>query len=90
MNAEGRIQVREFVIRFRETMKIVTENYLGELDELVGGDQWDTDDEAEEEWVSDGCVKAVVIGLLQLIAEAETGDIAKVHASSNLGLVSFR
>ena len=72
-------------------MKIVTESYLGELDELVGSDQWATDDEAEEEWVSDGCVKAVVIGLLQLIAEAETGDIAKVHVSSILGgLVPFR
>ena len=63
-------------------MKGVTESYLEELEELVGNDQWTTEGDADEagaEWVSDGCIKAVVIALLHLIAQDEAGEIAKVH-----------
>jgi hypothetical protein len=83
--AECRIQIREFVLRFACIMdsRSVSRKTLEELEELSGessrgkGRGWDSDGNDAEAgvvgWVSEVCVKGVVIGLLVLIHSDENG-----------------
>jgi len=83
--AERRIQIREFVLRFACIMdsRSISRKTLEELEELSGessrgkGRGWDSDGNDEETdvvgWVSEVCVKGVVIGLLVLIHSDENG-----------------
>lgn len=89
--AESRIQIREFVLRFACIMdsKSVSRKTLEELEEISGssgrGRGWDSDDEDEDQitgWVSEACVKGVVMGLLGLIQEDENGKDKKVSCQN--------
>lgn len=76
--ADERIRIREFALRFASVLD-VAKSCLEELEELetervVGGNRWSDDEEDDEElvgWVSENCVKALVIALLTIIAESQ-------------------
>jgi hypothetical protein len=86
---ESRIQIREFVLRFACIMdaKSVSRKILEELEDIGGdrprgkGRSWDDDDEDDEEevagWVSEACVKGVVMGLLGLVLSDEDNSVDK-------------
>ena len=82
--AERRIQIREFVLRFACIMdsKSVSRKTLEELEEISGrGRSWDSDKEDENRvtgWVSEACVKGILMGLLGLIKEDENGKDKRV------------
>lgn len=76
----SRIQIREFVLRFACIMdsRSISRKMLEELEEVGGkGRGWGGDDDDEEEdvvgWVSEPCVKGVVIGLLAMLHSDEKG-----------------
>jgi hypothetical protein len=77
-------------------MEGLARSHVEELARIAGksrGTTGDDGDEAEVPWVSNACVKAVVLGLLEIIAS--NGDQAKVciHLTFNalvlIGLVCF-
>ena len=91
-SAEARIQIREFVIRFVSLMRGISNNHVEELGIIVGKnrDKGDSDEDGvEEEWVSEVCVKAVLLGLLELIASGEGQEHGKVCACSPALLLTF-
>jgi hypothetical protein len=62
-------------------MDNIARTHLEELGEIAGNGRrmpYD-DDDAEEDWVSETCVKAVVLGLLGLIANDQDDESAKVN-----------
>ncbi|KAG5639120.1 hypothetical protein H0H81_006709 [Sphagnurus paluster] len=66
--AETRFQIREFVLRFASVMDpAIPKAQLAELDFLGSGD------EGEDliPWVSDGCARAMILGLLGLLADKD-------------------
>jgi hypothetical protein len=83
--AIARIQIREFVVRFASLMEGVARSHMEELAKIAGKSRGTTDDDGDEvevQWVSEACVKAVVLGLLELIAG--NGSEAKVCIRSIL------
>jgi hypothetical protein len=79
--ALDRIQVREFVLRFADIMDGVGKGHVEEL-EFVAGVNGPRDGEGEEcEWVSEACVKALLIGLLGLVKEDMEPEQANVGHS---------
>lgn len=77
--AEARIQIREFVLRFAPILDIAR-GHAEELDNIGGnGRGWNDEDDEEgmTSWVSKGCVKSVILGLLALFA-GEADSAAKV------------
>lgn len=78
---DPRIAIREFVHRFDGTLQVSMAN-VEELEELVGdtiggGDEWEDDPQELVGWVSEACVKAIVIGLLEVIS----GRAAAIEAA---------
>lgn len=79
--AEARIGIREFVLRFSAVLQI-GHGHLEELDELAGENlgisSWDDDDFEGVEiysWVSELCAKAIILGLVDVLARhAEAKD----------------
>jgi hypothetical protein len=80
--AEARIQIREFALRFAPVMgTVIAKTHLEELED-IGGRGRDSGDEDEiTPWVSEACVKSIVLGLLGLLANDEEGDLEKVYMS---------
>ncbi|KAI0949235.1 hypothetical protein AcW1_008909 [Taiwanofungus camphoratus] len=81
---EVRMHIREFVLRF-STILDIGKGHLEELEELTaasGYSRTQADDEDEDEdlvpWVSEPCVKAIILGLLAIIAEDYSDAISKV------------
>ena len=72
---ETRIHIREFILRFASALQIASSN-VDELEELAGpslgtlGEWEDQEDFELVGWVSEGCLKAMVLGLLDVIAGA--------------------
>jgi len=79
VEAEERIFIREFVLRFGDLLDpVVAKSHIEEL-EMIGGKPRKSDDEDEVTgWVSDACVKALVGGLLGLLAKDRESHVAKV------------
>lgn len=82
--AEARIHIREFVQRFSAVLDI-SKTHLDELEEITGttGEHGartgDGHDEDIEGWVSEPCVKAIILGLLNVIASStDNHAIARV------------
>ncbi|THH02056.1 hypothetical protein EW026_g707 [Hermanssonia centrifuga] len=79
-DVETRMHIREFILRFATALAI-PHNQLDELDELSGeelGDATNSEDEDEESvelvgWVSEPCVKSIVLGLLHVIVGGAEG-----------------
>jgi hypothetical protein len=68
--AQDRFLIREFSLRFSILADNLARSHFEELSEIAGRGKGPTEDEEdrEEEWVSEACVKAVVLLLLELIA----------------------
>lgn len=79
LEAEERICIREFALRFGDLLNpVIAKSNIEEL-ELIGGKPRKSDDEDEVTgWVSDACVKALVAGLLGLLAKDHESQVAKV------------
>ncbi|KAK1232665.1 hypothetical protein PQX77_003194 [Marasmius sp. AFHP31] len=74
-DVESRILIREFVLRFQDTVgKGIGKTNLEELECLVAEESMD--------WVSEGCAKAVILGLLGVLAGEEDSSAALVLRSS--------
>lgn len=75
--ADDRIFIREFVLRFSDLLEpTIAKTYLEEL-EFIGGRTRKQGDE-EVSWVSEACIKAMVIGLLGLLSKDYESDVSKV------------
>ena len=59
-------------------MSGVARTNLEELGQIAGTGQYAESEDEDEDWVSENCVKGVVIGLLGLIADDQEDHIAKV------------
>lgn len=78
--AEARFQIREFVLRFAPVMDpVIAKTHLEELEDIGGRGRACDEDEEMVSWVSEACVKSIVVGLLGLLANDEDGDLKKVH-----------
>ncbi|OBZ70555.1 hypothetical protein A0H81_09070 [Grifola frondosa] len=70
-DAEVRMHIREFVLRFSHILDIGKGN-LEELEEISAANRrWNRDDEEAQEfvgWVTEPCVKSIILGLLGLLA----------------------
>jgi hypothetical protein len=78
-DAEARIQVREFLLRFSNVVKI-SRAFLEELERIGGSDDsLEQDEDNLVDWVSEACVKAIVIGLLELHTheDSEATEVSK-------------
>lgn len=103
--AESRIQIREFVLRFACIMdtKNISRKLLEELEGIGGesskgrGKDWDSDVGEEDEdfagWVSESCVKGVIMGLLGLVHNDESDNrdkkVSLLSPNKYLGSDSF-
>ncbi|KAL4252799.1 hypothetical protein ABKN59_005402 [Abortiporus biennis] len=82
---ETRIHIREFILRFAEALQIATTN-VEELECFVGEDlgesaEWEDEDSISlVGWVSDPCVKAMILGLLDVILTGAEANGAKEQA----------
>ncbi|KAK7472636.1 hypothetical protein VKT23_000749 [Stygiomarasmius scandens] len=80
---ETRVQIREFVMRFAPVMGVnIAKSHLEELECLtqapLSEDEIEADHEVLLPWVSEGCVKSVILGLLGLLKEEEDSSAANV------------
>ncbi|KAK7035496.1 hypothetical protein VNI00_011789 [Paramarasmius palmivorus] len=76
-DAEARMQIREFVLRFDQTVgKSIVRSDIEELERI--GEVAENDEEAPSAWVSEACVKAVILGLLGTLADEEDSSAATV------------
>ncbi|KAJ3733597.1 hypothetical protein DFJ43DRAFT_216290 [Lentinula guzmanii] len=81
-DAEDRIFIREFVLRFSDMQGMsITKAQLEEL-EFIGGTLDSTDDGDEEDacvnWVSEACVKSLVLSLIGCLAAEEDSSATLV------------
>lgn len=73
--AEARIHIREFILRFASVLQIANSN-VDEFEEIAGESlgtltEWEDQDDVElVGWVSEGCLKATILGLMDAIAGA--------------------
>ncbi|KAJ3984732.1 hypothetical protein F5890DRAFT_1410961 [Lentinula detonsa] len=86
-DAEDRIFIREFVLRFSNMQGMsITKAQLEEL-EFIGGTLDSTDDGDEEDacvnWVSEACVKSLVLSLIGCLA-AEEDSSATLNAMKDI------
>lgn len=78
-DAKSRLEIREFILRFASVMEpSIPRTQLAELDDLG----CDPDDNEMAPWVSDACVKSMILGLLGMLATLE-GDMQKVLHTVN-------
>ncbi|KAF5370795.1 hypothetical protein D9758_001868 [Tetrapyrgos nigripes] len=78
---ETRVQIREFVTRFAPVMGTnIAKSHLEELEYLTRGPVPDEEGSGRHllPWVSEGCLKSVVLGLLGLLADEEDSSAARV------------
>ncbi|KAJ8516081.1 hypothetical protein ONZ45_g6573 [Pleurotus djamor] len=88
--AEERFHIREFILRFGVIFSYpLSKAHLEELNEVDGryGAGYDDDDEDDEGaplvgWISDGCAKAIIVGLLGLLVDCYEEPYAKVIKSA--------
>jgi hypothetical protein len=86
-DAKDRILIREFVLRFSPLVDISKTN-LVELECIAGVKQkalYDDEDDEDDEmvgWVSEACVKSVLLAVLGLLDDGQ-------NATSKVGLRSF-
>ena len=70
-DVETRIHIREFILRFASVLQIANSN-VDELEELAGPslgalNEWEDQEDVElVGWVSEGCLKAIILGLLEI------------------------
>ncbi len=80
--SDNRIFIREFLFRFEDYLDPgIAKSHMEEL-EVIGGrtrQSYDDDDEIPG-WVNEQCLKAIVLGLLGILAKDRGDTISKVSA----------
>ena len=85
IEAEERIFIREFALRFGHIMgPIISKSSLEELEFIAGKTKTNDKDEMVA-WVSEPCLKGLVLGLLGLLAKDHGSEVAKVTNFHYLG-----
>jgi hypothetical protein len=83
VQAEERIFIREFTLRFGRIMEpIIAKSCLQELG-FIAGKTKDNDNNEMLAWVSEACLKGLVLGLLGLLAKDHETEIANVSNYPN-------
>lgn len=72
--AEMRMHIREFVLRFSDLMMCNTRSVLEEL-EVVDSDGVGGDDGEIVGWVSEACVKTILLGLLEIFQDDKASPV---------------
>ncbi|RDB25135.1 hypothetical protein Hypma_007645 [Hypsizygus marmoreus] len=73
-DAEARFQIREFILRFGSIMEPkIPKSQLAELDDVGCGSRTQLDDEELAGWVSEACVRSIVLGVLGFLADKSHG-----------------
>lgn len=77
-NAEARIHIREFALRFSSLLNLA-KGHLDELEEISGETVADEEEVELVGWVSEACVKALILGLLSVLADGcDSEGISKI------------
>jgi len=77
--AEERICIREFIQRFARIMDPpITKAYLEELEAIAGRKKLRDDNDELAGWISEPCLKAIVLCLLECLSNDHKDNIAKV------------
>jgi hypothetical protein len=92
---EERMFIREFMVRFSSLMDKEAKVHLDELGEIVGDGSVDwVDDDMQDKkgqdmsdtplvnWVSERCIRSIILGLLGLYVDDASGPLKKVHLHS--------
>ncbi|KAF7361936.1 zf-4CXXC-R1 domain-containing protein [Mycena venus] len=74
-DAEARFHIREFVLRFFS--KALPKAHLDELEQINGNGRNRYDDDEIIPWVSEACLKSILLAFLAVLAEEETNDTIK-------------
>lgn len=87
--------IREFMVRFSSLMDKEAKAHLDELGEIIGDGSVDwvaSEDRSTKNrdisdiplvsWVSERCIRSVVLGLLGIYSEDSTGPLKKARLSS--------
>lgn len=80
--ADERMFIREFFFRFGDILDPpIAKGNLEEL-ELLGGRlrKCDDEDDVTPGWATDSCLKALLLGLLGLLAKDREGDVGQVSS----------
>ncbi|KAF8871260.1 hypothetical protein CPB84DRAFT_1830164 [Gymnopilus junonius] len=77
--ADDRIFIREFVLRFSDILDpAIAKIYLEELEFISGHPRKQDDEEDTASWVSEACIKAMLIGLLGLLSKNSGINVSKL------------
>lgn len=78
---EDRIYIREFMLRFgKVVVPAISGNHLRELESVGGIPRGRDDPEDMPSWVSESCVKSMILGLLGfLVTECHNTEVVKDH-----------
>ncbi|KAJ7045463.1 hypothetical protein C8F04DRAFT_434813 [Mycena alexandri] len=74
-DAEARFHIREFVLRFFS--KALPKAHLDELEHIGGNGRNRYDEEESIPWVSEACLKSILLAFLGVLAEEETNNTIK-------------
>lgn len=89
VQVEERIFIREFVLRFGHVMgPVISKSSLEEL-EFIAGKIKNNDNDEMLAWVSEPCLKGLVLGLLGFLAKDHESEIAKVSNFHNLDYMNL-
>jgi hypothetical protein len=84
VQVEDRIFIREFALRFGHVMEpTISKSSLEELG-FIGGKTKNNDNDEMLGWVSEMCLKGLVLGLLGVLAKDHESEVAKVSNFHNL------
>jgi hypothetical protein len=83
VQVEERIFIREFALRFGHVMGPISKSSLEEL-EFIAGKTKNNDNDDMLAWVSEPCLKGLVLGLLGFLAKDHESEVAKVSNFLNL------
>ncbi|GLB37681.1 hypothetical protein LshimejAT787_0407320 [Lyophyllum shimeji] len=82
-DAKARFQIREFVLRFASVMEpTVPKTQFAELEDVGCHARGQSDDAEMAPWVSEACVRSIILGLLGMLADKDGGSIEKPVASA--------
>jgi hypothetical protein len=89
-DAEARLHIREFMLRFEPVMKpTIAKTHLEELAYITAGTVHDYDDDDDDDdsgeltpWVSEPCCKSIILGLLGILAEEAVADAGTVSLTT--------
>ncbi|KAJ6586874.1 hypothetical protein DFH09DRAFT_1307976 [Mycena vulgaris] len=74
-DAEARFHIREFVLRFFS--KALPKAHLDELEHIGGNGRNRYDEDEIVPWISEACLKSVILAFLSVLVEEETNETIK-------------